>query len=98
MQYNVLALLTTMVAMTGAVSIHVCTSKDFTGECSDVTFSKNTCAPLPFNDAVSSIKLNGYVCSFYTDKDCTGTSFTLSADDTNLRAGTWNDQLTSVKC
>lgn len=44
MQYNVLALLTTMVAMTGAVSIHVCTSKDFTGECSDVTFAKNTCS------------------------------------------------------
>ncbi|KPM44169.1 hypothetical protein AK830_g2341 [Neonectria ditissima] len=87
-----------MVAMTGAVSIHVCTSKDFTGECTDVTFAKNACTALPFNDAVSSIRLNNYVCSFYTHKDCTGTSMTLSADNANLREGTWNDQLTSVKC
>ncbi|EXA30308.1 hypothetical protein FOVG_18305 [Fusarium oxysporum f. sp. pisi HDV247] len=98
MQYNVLTLLTTMVAMTGAVSIHVCTSKDYTGECTDVTFPNNECANLPFNDAVSSFKLNNYVCSFYTDRDCTGTSATFSADETNLRDGTWNDQVTSVKC
>ncbi|EXA29871.1 hypothetical protein FOVG_18679 [Fusarium oxysporum f. sp. pisi HDV247] len=98
MQYNVFTLLATMVAMTGAVSLHVCTSKDYTGECTDMTFASGECATLPFNDGVSSFKLNKFVCSFYTHKDCTGSSATFSSDETNLRTGTWNDQLTSVKC
>ncbi|KAF4450100.1 hypothetical protein FALBO_16543 [Fusarium albosuccineum] len=90
--------LATMVAMTGAVSIHVCTSKKYEGECTDVTFAKNTCTLLPFNDAVSSFKLNNYVCSFYTNEECKGSSATFSADESDLRQGTFNDQFTAVIC
>ncbi|KAF4977191.1 hypothetical protein FZEAL_6253 [Fusarium zealandicum] len=98
MQSNILALFATMVAMTNAVSIHVCTGKEFSEECTDVVFAVTDCGVLPFNDGISSFKLNGYTCSFYTDKECGGQTATFYADERNLREGTWNDQFTTVKC
>ncbi|KAF5024158.1 hypothetical protein F66182_3793 [Fusarium sp. NRRL 66182] len=97
MQYNVLTILTTMVAMANAITIHVCTGEDKGEECTDMTFGKGDCAPMPFR-GISSIYLNGYTCIFYSDPKCEGQHTTFTSDQTDLGDTTWNDQLETVRC
>ncbi|KAM5378597.1 hypothetical protein ACJZ2D_004396 [Fusarium nematophilum] len=66
MQYKVLPLLATMLAMVNAVKLYVCTSKDFTGECTNFDTPRGQCSALPYNDAISSIQMNGLSCDFFT--------------------------------
>ncbi|KAE8381115.1 hypothetical protein BDV26DRAFT_289818 [Aspergillus bertholletiae] len=86
------------VAMTAhAATIYVCTDKNLRGDCTDVEVSPGQCVNLPFGDNISSIRMNGFSCEFFTDSGCdadsTKTSF--DKDQWNLRDGTWNDQLSS---
>ncbi|PSN75122.1 hypothetical protein BS50DRAFT_628346 [Corynespora cassiicola Philippines] len=88
----------TLFSLSSGAKLYVCTSKDLTGECTNLDAPVGQCIDIPLNDALSSIKMNSFSCDFFTDKGCTGTSVTFNSDQNNLRDGTWNDQLTSVKC
>ncbi|KAH7372256.1 hypothetical protein BKA66DRAFT_423003 [Pyrenochaeta sp. MPI-SDFR-AT-0127] len=91
-------MLSVMAVVADAATIYVCTGAKYTGDCTDLDVSAGECKLLPKNDALSSVRMNSYSCTFYTDKGCSGLKTTFSSDQENLRDGTFNDQLTSVRC
>ncbi|KAF8996354.1 hypothetical protein BDQ17DRAFT_1429799 [Cyathus striatus] len=81
--------------------LFVCTDNDFAGDCSNIGFFNNQCSNFSpeFQDDISSWGPDeGWVCTTYTDINCSGLTYTAGNPGFSSLPPGINDAISSFRC